>query len=164
MTNDINDVEDKDNQTQDVYNNLNDFKKVKNGDNISVHYKGTLENGEKFDSSYDRNQVLTFDVGAGQMIKGFDSAVIGMKVGDKKTFTLEPSQAYGEKDESRIVTLDKNQFGESFAQIQVGMQISSEQGLTGIVLKKNYENALVDFNHFLAGKKLVFEIELVSIN
>lgn|GEM_PF-6138443 len=74
---------------------------VKKGDKIAIHYTGTLEDGTKFDSSLDRGDPLEFTAGAGQMIAGFDAGVIDMKVGDKKTLTLAPKEAYGEYDETK---------------------------------------------------------------
>ncbi|KAK4159128.1 hypothetical protein QBC43DRAFT_327783 [Cladorrhinum sp. PSN259] len=69
---------------------------TKRGDTIDVHYKGTLTNGTKFDASYDRGQPLTFKVGAGQVIKGWDEGLLGMKVGEKRTLTIAPQLAYGQ--------------------------------------------------------------------
>jgi FKBP-type peptidyl-prolyl cis-trans isomerase 2 len=135
--------------------------KVKEGDEISVHYLGTLETGEKFDSSYDRGQTLDFKAGAGQMIKGFDKAVIGMGKGEKKSVVLQPEEAYGLRDESKIVVVGPEKF-ENFEMLQVGMQVNGG-GAVGVVLEKNPDNVKIDFNHFLAGKKLNFEIELVAI-
>jgi peptidylprolyl isomerase len=144
-----------------VYDNLNDFKKVKVGDHVFVDYTGRLLDGTIFDSSIGRSP-LEFDVGAGQMIKGFDSGVIGMKVGEKKIVTIPPEQAYGLVDESRIITIDKNSFSD-FDQMKVGLIVSSGAH-TGKIIEKNDTNAIIDFNHELAGKTLVFEITLISIN
>lgn len=135
---------------------------VKAGDNVSVNYKGTLDNGTQFDSSYDRNQTLDFTVGAGQMIKGFDDAIVGMKIGEKKKISLKPEQAYGEKDPSRVLSLESSKF-DNFDALQKGTQINGG-GAMGIVIEKNDSSAKVDFNHPLAGQNLNFEIELVSIN
>jgi len=144
------------------YNNLDNFKKVKEGDKVSVHYTGKLENGEVFDSSIGKSP-LAFTAGAGQMIKGFDAGVIGMKVGDKKTITISPADGYGVTDPSRIVAFDKNDVP-SFDEMEVGMQIQAGNGMPGVVISKDDKTLVVDFNHFLAGKTLTFEVEMISIN
>lgn len=144
-----------------VYDNLNDFKKVKAGDHVSVNYTGRLLDGSIFDSSVGRSP-LEFDVGAEQMIKGFDDGVIGMKIGEKKIVTIPPEKAYGLVEESRIITVDKNSFAD-FDQMKVGLMVSSGD-YTGRIIEKNDTNAKINFNHELAGKTLVFEITLISIN
>ena len=144
------------------FNNLDQFKKVKSGDMVSVHYVGKLQDGSIFDSSVGKDP-LTFVAGAGQMIKGFDAGVIGMAVGEKKTITIPPQEAYGVVDPAKIIVLDANKFGD-FNTIVVGMKVGSDSGLVGIVESKTDKNATINFNHELAGKTLVFEIVLVSIS
>ncbi len=80
---------------------------IETGDAIEVHYTWTLENGEKFDSSRDRGETLSFTVGAGQMIPGFDAGVVWMKLGDTQVLTLAPKDAYGEKDPEKLQTIPK---------------------------------------------------------
>ncbi len=145
-----------------VFNNLNEFKKVKAGDSVSVDYTGRLTDGTIFDSSVNRKP-LEFVVGAGQMIKGFDEGVVGMKVGEKKTITIPPEAAYGLIDSKKIITVDKNSFSQ-FDEMQVGLIVSAGNGMNGVIIAKNDVNATIDFNHKLAGKTLVFEITLISIN
>ncbi len=149
-------------KSTNTYNNLSDFKKVQVGDKVSVNYTGRFEDGKIFDSSIGKSP-LEFTAGAGQMIKGFDAAVIGMKVGEKKTVTLQPADAYGEYQQSKIVTLDKNNFL-NFDELIVGMTVSAGNGLNGIVKEKNDTTAIIDFNPEMAGKTLVFEIEMLSID
>ena len=74
---------------------------IKAGDEISVHYRGTLEDGTEFDNSYERAQPVTFTAGVGQMITGFDAAVMGMTEGEVKTVTFGPDEAYGDVDPDR---------------------------------------------------------------
>ena len=143
-------------------NTLNNSQLVKSGDKISVDYTGRLQDGTVFDTSVGRS-TLDFTVGAGQMIKGFDSAVVGMKVGETKTVTLSPELAYGAVDPKKVITFDSNQFAE-FSKLQVGMTVQSGSGFSGKIVEKNDKNAVIDFNHELAGKTLIFDITLVSIN
>jgi peptidylprolyl isomerase len=140
--------------------------KVENGNNIKVHYKGTLNNGEQFDSSYDRGNTLDFTVGAGQMIKGFDTAVVGMGVGDTKKVTLAPAEAYGLRNEKAIQTVPKTAFPPEFApKINETVQGQTQDGkpLIAKVLEIEDETIKLDLNHPLAGEDLTFDIELVEI-
>ena len=148
------------NSDSNVYDNLNEFKKVKIGNHIAVDYTGRLTDGTIFDSSIGR-EPLEFDVGAGQMIKGFDDGVIGMKINEKKTITIQPEQAYGVIDSKKLVTVDKNSFAQ-FDQMKVGMIVSAGN-YSGKIIAKTDSNAIIDFNHELAGKTLIFEITLISI-
>lgn len=109
---------------------------VESGDQIEVHYNGTLEDGSKFDSSYDRGQTLPFTVGAGQMIPGFDAGVVGMKLNDKKTLVLEPKDAYGEHDATRVKEIPKADL-ESFTaagiKLEVGEELPTQMGTFKII-------------------------------
>jgi len=138
---------------------------AEDGDTVSVHYIGTLENGEKFDSSYDRGEPLSFTLGSGQMISGFDAAVHGMMVGEKKTVTIPPEEAYGTYNPNLIITFSPDDFPEGM-EITVGMQVplqSAGQTFYGTITEITADYVKVDANHKLAGKTLIFEIELVSI-
>lgn len=104
---------------------------VENGDSIEVHYVGTLEDGTLFDSSRERGQTLPFTVGAGQMIPGFDAGVVGMKLGETKTLVLAPSEAYGERDDSRTQTIPKADLSSFVAAgftLEVGEKLPTQIG------------------------------------
>lgn len=104
---------------------------VENGDNIEVHYVGTLEDGSQFDSSRDRGQTLPFTVGAGQMISWFDRWVVDMKVGETKTLTLSPTEAYGERDDTRTQTIPKADLASFVAagyKLEVGEKLPTQIG------------------------------------
>ena len=105
-------------------------------------------------------QPLTFTVGAGQMIKGFDEGVVGMRVGEEKTLKIPPEEAYGEciEDLLRELPIEAVNFDP-----EVGMQLATETGLKGIVTEVGEKNFVVDFNHELAGKTLIFEVKVVSM-
>ena len=143
----------------------NDF--VEKGDAVSVHYTGKLEDGSVFDSSVGR-EPLPFRVGAGQMIRGFDAGVVGMKVGDKKTLTIPPEDAYGVANPDMIVSVPKQQLIDGLGEIPpVGtpLQMMLENGgvIRGTINAIEDDAVRVDFNHELAGKTLIFEIELVDL-
>lgn len=138
---------------------------VKEGDVVRVHYTGKLTNGEQFDSSVGR-EPLEFTVGAGMMIKGFDAAMPGMNVGDKKTINIAPEDGYGEKSEEAVIEFPKENVPDDM-KLEPGMQLtlSNQAGepvpVTVVEVKDNV--IVLDANHFLAGQELVFDIELVEI-
>ena len=138
---------------------------VKSGDVVKVHYTGKLANGEQFDSSIGKDP-LEFTVGAGQMIAGFDAALPGMKVGDKKTINIVAKDGYGETDETAIIEFPKENVPADM-KLEIGQQLtlSDQQGQPFPVVVKEVKDDIVilDANHFLAGKELVFDIELVEI-
>ncbi|HOD35942.1 MAG TPA: peptidylprolyl isomerase [Syntrophales bacterium] len=138
---------------------------IREGDAISVHYTGRLESGEIFDSSQGRSP-LSFTVGSGQLVRGFDHAVMGMAVGDKKTVTILPADAYGERKEDLFVDLRKKYIPEGM-DLEVGMVVELSDGgdnrVPAFVQEIHDEFVRMDLNHYLAGKILVFDIEIVSI-
>ena len=140
--------------------------KVKDGDTVKVHYTGTLEDGTVFDTSRER-EPLEFTLGQGQLIAGFENAVLGMAVGDIKTVTFPPEEAYGEVREELIIKMAREQFPEDM-ELQTGqkLQLQSTDGQTFVatVLEITDSEVTVDANHPLAGKDLTFEIEVVEIN
>jgi FKBP-type peptidyl-prolyl cis-trans isomerase 2 len=104
---------------------------IESGDSIEVHYTGTLEDGEKFDSSRDRDETLPFTVGAGQMIGGFDAGVVGMKIGESKVMTLAPEDAYGVMDPSKTQTIPKKDLASFVAagiKLEVGEKLPTQMG------------------------------------
>lgn len=139
---------------------------AKNGDNVKVHYTGKLTSGEQFDSSAGR-EPLEFTVGAGQMIKGFDIAIPGMAVGDKKTINIAAADGYGEKDPNAIIEFPKEHVPADM-KLEPGMPLtlSDQQGnpVPVIVIEVKENFIILDANHFLAGQELIFDIELVAIN
>ena len=139
--------------------------KVETGNTVSVHYTGTLEDGEKFDSSLDRGTPLEFTAGAGQMIAGFDAGVMGMQVGEKKTIEIEPADGYGEYDETKMQTVEKStlaSFEAAGYKLEAGETIPTQFGQIAIK-EVDGENITLDLNHPLAGKKLMFDVELLEI-
>jgi peptidylprolyl isomerase len=141
------------------------MQQVKKGDVVRVHYTGKLTSGDQFDSSAGR-EPLEFTVGAGQMIKGFDAALPGMKVGDKKTINIAAVDAYGEKNEEAIIDFPKENVPPDM-KLEPGMKLtlSNQQGQPVPVVVKEINDDIIklDANHFLAGEELVFDIELVEI-
>ncbi len=117
------------------------------GKKVKTHYRGTLDDGTQFDSSYDRGEPLEFTCGAGQMIKGFDAAVVDMQVGEKKTVHIPAADAYGEHNPERVL----------FLSTPSGMPVPA------VVIDVTPEAVTLDANHELAGKDLNFDIELLEV-
>lgn len=140
-------------------------REAKNGDTVKVHYTGTLEDGTEFDSSRDR-EPLEFTLGQGQTIEGFENAILGMKVGEKKTVDIPPNQAYGEYNEEWVVEMERSEFPEDLT-IEIGQQLPMMTQTGSVfyvtVVAVSETTVTVDANHHLAGKDLTFEIELVEI-
>ena len=138
---------------------------VKSGDVVRVHYTGTLEDGSQFDSSVGRAP-LEFTVGAGQMIAGFDAGVVGMAIGEKKTILIDPDHGYGQKDPSAIIEFPSSNIPEGMT-VEVGMKLNLQnqygQPVPVVVMEVKEEVIIMDANHFLAGKDLTFEVEIVEI-
>jgi len=142
------------------------MEKVEPGLFVSVHYKGTLQNGEVFDTSEGRHP-LEAEMGVGQIISGFEKALMGMSLNGKKVFTLDPEDAYGQKDESLT---------HSFPRADVPAEINPEVGQTvalatqegqqvpALITEVDDEKVVVDLNHPLAGETLTFDIEVVGIS
>ncbi len=139
---------------------------VENGNTVCFHYVGTLDDGSEFDNSYTRGETLTGNIGEGHLIPGFESALIGMSVGEKKAFTVSPENAYGEHNPSQIHKFPPTSFpGDFVAEIGEIVQGQSQDGqvFNAKIIDANEEEVTLDFNHPLAGKNLNFEIEVVSI-
>ncbi|KAA6431494.1 peptidylprolyl isomerase [Dyadobacter flavalbus] len=142
------------------------MKQAKSGDNVQVHYKGTLPDGQLFDSSEGRDP-LDFQLGSGQVIKGFDDGVTGMEIGDKKTIHIPNAEAYGPVNEDMIIHFDRKQIPAEIP-LEIGSTLNMHQEGNGqvipVIIREVTEDTVVlDANHPLAGQDLIFELELVGI-
>jgi peptidylprolyl isomerase len=138
---------------------------VKSGDNVAVHYKGTLTDGTVFDSSEGR-EPLEFQVGSGMVIAGFDSGVTGMAIGEKKTVHIPVDEAYGPATEEMIFTFNRLDIPDDIP-LEVGGTLNMHNGqesMPVIVREVSATSVIFDGNHPLAGQDLIFEIELVAIS
>ena len=134
---------------------------VKDGDTVEVHYVGTLDDGSEFDSSRSEGrEPLSFVVGTGQVISGFDQAVRGGQVGEVRTVRMEPGDAYGEWSEENIVEFP---FNPEQGELKVGDEVFLTNGQRAIVLEVTEEIVKLDTNHPLVGNALTFEIEILAI-
>ena len=134
---------------------------AEDGDAIAVHYTGTLDNGDVFDTSKDGDPPLEFVLGSGQMIPGFDKAVKGMAVGEIKTVRLLPNEAYGEIDDDLILEMPLEGAPDG---LKVGDSVRLTNGMPVTIVEITDESVMIDANHRLAGQALTFEIEIMSID
>ena len=141
------------------------MQQAKSGDTVKVDYTGKLEDGTVFDTSASRGP-LQFVIGGGQIIPGFDKAVIGMNVGDKKTINIPSEQAYGPHLEDKILEVNQAQIPKHL-NLEVGQQVQVPQKdgskVFFVVTGVSETSVTLDGNHPLAGKDLVFNIQLVEI-
>jgi|SRR3989339_716749 len=141
---------------------------VKKGDKLKVDYEGRFESGEVFDSSKhgEHSHPLEFEAGSGQVIAGFDSAVLGMKVGESKEFKINAKEAYGESNPQLIREIPRNVLPQD-QEPKVGMMLIMNAGdkqMPVRISEVSKDTIKIDLNHPLAGKNLIFKITLVSIN
>jgi peptidylprolyl isomerase len=138
---------------------------AKDGDTVKVHYTGKLKNGELFDKSSE-NDPLQFKIGEGQIIPGLEEAVIGMEQGETKETEIPADEAYGPRDEEKVVEIERSRFPDNLEpEVDQKLQVQQENGQQLIVTVTDVAEKTVtlDMNHPLAGEDLIFKIELVGI-
>jgi peptidylprolyl isomerase len=135
----------------------------KNGDKVHVHYKGSLDDGSVFDSS-EGHEPLEFVVGAGQVIPGFDGAVLGLEIGESTTVTIPAVEAYGEHHPQGVQQMPRTSF-EQEPEVGWMIELSADDGrvFPATITAVDEETVTVDLNHPLAGKNLTFDIQLVEV-
>ncbi|PSN19893.1 peptidylprolyl isomerase [filamentous cyanobacterium CCP5] len=138
---------------------------AKQGDTVQIHYTGKLPDGTVFDSSVER-EPLSFALGAGQVIPGFETAVMGMTPGDTKTATIDSNQAYGPRRDEMVLVVEREKIPADIP-LGVGQQLQLQgpqgQALPVVVTEVSDAEVTLDANHPLAGEDLIFDIELVAI-
>ena len=138
---------------------------VQNGSTVTLHYRGTLNDGTTFDSSFERNEPMTITTGQGNLIAGFETALEGMAAGETKTFTIAAENAYGNPNPEAVTTMEKSAFPDDFP-FEVGMTVPL-MGPNGQVISTLTEvtdtEVTCDLNHPLAGKDLTFEVEVITV-
>lgn len=138
---------------------------AKEGDTVKVHYKGTLEDGTVFDSSRD-HEPLEFTLGKGQIIKGFENAVLGMSIGETKTVTIPSNEAYGPRRDELLLKFNKTDFPPDMEPIEgLVLNLRNPDGRTLVarIIEVSGDLVTLDANHPMAGKDLTFKIDLVEV-
>ncbi|AMQ18743.1 FKBP-type peptidyl-prolyl cis-trans isomerase [Thermococcus peptonophilus] len=149
--------------------------KVEAGDYVLFHYVGRFEDGEVFDTSYEEiareNGILVDEreygpmwarIGIGEIIPGLDEAIIGMEAGEKRTVTVPPEKAYGMPNPELVISVPREEFTKAGLEPQEGLYVMTDSGIAKILSVGENEVSL-DFNHPLAGKTLVFEVEVLEV-
>lgn len=139
---------------------------AKSGDKVKVHYTGKLAEGIVFDSS-EGAEPLEFELGTGQVIEGFDNGVMGMIIGEKKTVHIPVNEAYGLAEEENVIKIPRSEIPVDM-ELEIGMVLNMHQDGSGQVMQVavadfDEQSVVLDGNHPLAGKDLIFDIELVGI-
>ncbi|MDE1724679.1 MAG: peptidylprolyl isomerase [Thaumarchaeota archaeon] len=140
---------------------------IKIGNRVRIEYTGTLDDGTIFDSSTEHGKPLEFEVGSGQVIKGFDDAVIGMMEGEEKQFSISPTDAYGEHDPTLVQKVPREIFPPEAELVpgllfEAGLPTGEKVPATITEVQEGFVS--VDLNHPLAGKRLTFRIKISSIS
>ncbi len=139
---------------------------VKKGNKVKVDYTGTFDDGTVFDASEKHGQPLEFEVGAGQVIKGFDDAVVGMKKGEEKKIVISPAEAYGEVKAEMRKKVPRKQLPPD-QEPKVGMILAvglpNGQQFPARIIAVTTEDVTIDLNHPLAGKTLHFKIKVAEV-
>ena len=146
--------------------NFENKPKAEKRKSITLHYVGKLDNGVEFDNSHQRGEPITFVIGAGQMISGFEEEVATLSEGEKKQFTLTPDRAYGESKENLFQAFEKKDFPEDF-ELETGKRITvnaaNGQVVPAVISEITDTNVVLNFNHPFAGRNLNFEVEVLKI-
>ena len=131
---------------------------------VTLHFAVCLANGQILDTTRERDQPVSFTVGDGNLLEGFEKAIFGLKAGDKRSILIEAKNGFGEWQEGNVQTFDRNLFAD---QLSVGLVVSfadkSKAELAGVVKELNESQVVVDFNHPLASRDLLFEVDIISV-
>ena len=137
---------------------------VENGKGVVVHYTGRFEDGTVFDTSLaEGREPLNIVLGQGTLINGFEKGLVGLNKGDKKTIEIDPEEGYGEYLDGLVTIIPKDRAPEG---VNVGdfLQSTGDKGTINVVVTEiNEEGVKVDANHPMAGKKLIFDVEVLEV-
>ena len=137
---------------------------IQTGTSVTLHFSLALENGHIVDSNFEGNPA-TFSVGDGNLLPGFESSLLGLEVGDEREFIIYPENAFGQHNAQNVQAVDRGNFDES--ELEIGSILSFQNGdgeLPGVIIALEENQVMVDFNHPLSGKNIVFQVKIVEIN
>ena len=136
---------------------------VELGTKVTLHFALVLEDGDVIDSNFE-TAPATFTVGDGNLLPGFESTLIGLENGDEREFTIPPEEAFGQHNPQNVQRVDRSNFDQQ--ELEVGAIFSFQNGdgeLPGVIIEFEDEEILVDFNHPLAGKNIIFQVKIMDI-
>ena len=136
---------------------------VELGTKVTLHFALVLEDGDVIDSNFE-TAPATFTVGDGNLLPGFESTLIGLEDGDEREFTIPPEEAFGQHNPQNVQRVDRSNFDQQ--ELEVGAMFSFQNGdgeLPGVIIEFEDEEILVDFNHPLAGKNIIFQVKIMDI-
>ena len=136
---------------------------VELGTKVTLHFALVLEDGDVIDSNFE-TAPATFTVGDGNLLPGFESTLIGLENGDEREFTIPPEEAFGQHNPQNVQRVDRSNFDQQ--ELEVGAMFSFQNGdgeLPGVIIEFEDEEILVDFNHPLAGKNIIFQVKIMNI-
>ena len=136
---------------------------VELGTKVTLHFALVLEDGDVIDSNFE-TAPATFTVGDGNLLPGFESTLMGLENGDEREFTIPPEEAFGQHNPQNVQRVDRSNFDQQ--ELEVGAMFSFQNGdgeLPGVIIEFEDEEILVDFNHPLAGKNIIFQIKIMDI-
>jgi FKBP-type peptidyl-prolyl cis-trans isomerase SlpA len=135
------------------------------GTRVTLHFALRLQDGKVIDSNFER-EPATFTVGDGNLLQGFERAMIGLQEGDRKILTIKPEDGFGQRNPNNVQEIARNQFG-SDIELSEGLMLSfadaQKTELPGVVKRFNDDVVVVDFNHPLAGRDILFEVAILNI-
>ena len=142
-----------------------DIMPIKNGDKVKIKYHGTLDDGTVFDSSENHGKPLEFEVGAKQVIKGFEDAVVGMEKDEEKFIKLQPSEAYGDRNDQLVKKIPRDKLPKEDLKpgMVLGVVLGNGTQIPATIVDINDTEATIDLNHPLAGKALNFKVKVVDV-
>jgi FKBP-type peptidyl-prolyl cis-trans isomerase 2 len=140
---------------------------VDSGATVTLHYEGTLNDQTQFDSSFERDEPITITLGEGQLLPEFESALMGIAIGERKTFSIPADKAYGERDDEAVTSLDRSIFPADL-ELTVGLTVplmnsQTKQTMMVTLTEINETTITGDFNHPLAGQDLTFTVEVLEV-
>lgn len=136
---------------------------IETGMSVTLHFSLVLEDGHIIDSNFE-SKPATFSVGDGNLLPGFESTLIGLVNGDEREFTIPPEQAFGQHNPQNVQAVERGNFDQE--ELELGAMFSFQNGdgeLPGVIVDVDDNEVMIDFNHPLAGKNIIFQVKIIDI-